>query len=82
MTLVSSKPRPCADPNCRRQHAPAERDALAMSLFSARQASVGLEDQRLEDLIAENAALIGFRPTQHVIEVEGVCATCIVAGAA
>ena len=44
-------------------------------------ASVELEDQRLERLISENAALIGFRPTRRVIEVEGTCATCIAAGA-
>ena len=168
MTLVSIEPRPCTDPNCRGQHAPAERVALAASLCSARGvqltelrrqvlellwesgrptgayeliealkqrdarpvgpptvyraleflmsqglvskiesrnayvpcahperrhdclfficsncgASVELEDQRLECLISEDAALIGFRPTRRVIEVVGVCATCIAAGAA
>ena len=44
-------------------------------------ASVELEDQRLERLIAEHAALIGFRPTRRVVEVEGTCASCIAAGA-
>ena len=44
-------------------------------------ASVELEDQRLERLIAEDAALIGFRATRRVIEVEGTCTTCIAAGA-
>ena len=168
MTLVSTEPRPCADPNCREQHATAERLALAESLCGARGArltplrrqilellwesgrptgayeliealklrdsrpvgpptvyraleflmsqglvskiesrnayvpcahperqhdclfficsncgsSVELEDQRLERLISENAALIGFRPKRRVIEVEGTCATCIAAGAA
>ena len=44
--------------------------------------SVELEDPRAEQLFAENAALIGFRPTRRVIEVEGTCARCIAAGAA
>ena len=167
MARLSIQPRPCADPNCHGEHAPAERVALAMSLCSARGvqltklrrqvlellwesgrpmgayeliealkqndarpvgpptvyrsleflmsqglvskiesrnayvpcahperrhdclfficsdcgASVELEDQRLEHLISEDAALIGFRPTRRVIEVEGVCATCIAASA-
>ena len=45
-------------------------------------ASFELEDQRLECLISEVAALIGFRATRRVIEVEGACASCISAGAA
>ena len=36
MALLSIQPRPCADPNCRGQHATAERVALAMSLCGAR----------------------------------------------
>ena len=165
---MAIRPRPCTDPNCRGQHAPAERVALAVSLCDARGAhltkarrqilellwesgrptgayeliealklrdsrpvgpptvyraleflmsqglvskiesrnayvpcthperqhaclfficshcgaSVELEDQRLECLISENAALIGFRATRRVIEVEGTCAHCIAAGAA
>ena len=168
MTLGSIEPRPCTDTNCRGQHAPAERVALAMSLCSARGAqltdmrrrilellwesgrptgayeliealkpaaarsvgpptvyraleflisqglvsriesrnayvpcahperqhdclfficsncgsSVELEDRRLTCAISEDADLIGFHPTRRVIEVEGVCATCIAAGAA
>lgn len=168
MPLVLIEPRPCADPNCRGRHAPAERVAMAMSLCSARGVqltelrrqilellwesgkpagaydliealklknsrpvgpptvyraleflmSQGLvlkiesrnayvprvhperqtnclfficsncelffevEDPRIEQLLAENAAMLGFRPTQRVIEVKGVCATCIAAGAA
>ena len=168
MTLVSSEPRPCTVPNCRGQHASAERVALAMSLCGERGAqltdlrrqvlellwesgrptgayeliealkrrdsrpvgpptvyraleflmsqglvskiesrnayvpcahperqhdclfficsncgsSVELEDRRLAGAISEDANLIGFRPTRRVIEVEGVCATCIAGGAA
>ena len=101
MTLVSTEPRPCTDPGCRGQHAPAERVALAMSLCGARGAqltdlrrqvlelfwesgrpTVELEDRRLAGAISEDADLIGFRPTRRMIEVEGVCATCIAAGAA
>ena len=168
MALLSIKPRPCTDPNCRGQHAPAERVALAISLCDARGAqltklrrkilellwesgrptgayelvealklrdsrpvapptvyraleflisqglvskiesrnayvpcahperrhdclfficsncgaAVELEDQRLERLISEDAALIGFRAMRRVVEVEGTCARCIAAGAA
>jgi len=168
MTLASIEPRPCADPDCRGQHAPAERIALAMSLCTARGArltelrrlilellwrsgrptgaydliealkqrdsrlvgpptvyraldflmsqglvakiesrnayvprihperrhdclffvcincgaSAELEDPRVERRISEDAAHIGFRPTRQVVEVEGICARCIAAGAA
>jgi len=168
MALMSIQPQPCTDPNCRGQHEPAERVALAVSLCDARGAqltklrrqilellwesgrptgayeliealklrdsrpvgpptvyraleflmsqglvskiesrnayvpcahperphdclfficstcgaSVELEDQRLEGLISENAALIGFRTIRRVIEVEGTCARCLAAGAA
>ena len=168
MAVMSIQPRPCTDPTCRGQHAPADRVALAASLCDARGAqltklrrqilellwesgrptgayeliealklrdarpvgpptvyraleflmlqglvskiesrnayvpcahperghdclfficstcgtAVELEDRRLERLIAEHAALIGFRPTRRVIEVEGTCARCIAAGAA
>ena len=63
---------PCAHPE--RRH-----DCLFF-ICSDCGASVELEDQRLEGLISEVANLIGFRPTRRVIEVEGVCATCIAAG--
>ena len=165
---MSIQPRPCTDTNCRGQHAPAERVALAVSLCGARGAqltklrrqilellwesgrptgayeliealrlresrpvgpptvyraleflmsqglvskiqsrnayvpcahperrhdclfficsncgaSVELEDQRLECLISEDAALIGFHPTRRVIEVGGVCESCVAAGVA
>ena len=168
MTLPSTQPRPCTDSNCRGQHAPAERVALAMALCGARGvqlttlrrqilellwesgrpsgayeliealklrdsrpvgpptvyraleflisqglvsriesrnayvpcahperrhdclfficsncgASAELEDPRVERLLSEHAAHIGFRPTRRVVEVEGTCARCIAAGAA
>ena len=168
MAFLSVQPRPCTDPNCRGQHAPAERVALAMSLCGARGvqlttlrrqilellwesgqptgayqlieglklrnsrpvgpptvyraleflisqgfvskieshnayvpcahperhqdclfficgdcgASVELEDARIERLLAENAADLGYRVTRRVVEVEGTCASCIAASAA
>ncbi len=168
MTPPSIQPRPCTDPDCSGQHAPAERVALAKSLCGARGAqpttlrpqvlellwksgrpkgayeliealklrnsrpvspptvyraleflmsrgivskiesrnayvpcvhperrrncvyficsncgtSVELEDQRLECLISEDAALLGFRATRRVVEVEGTCACCAAADAA
>ena len=82
MTLPSTQPRPCTDSNCRGQHAPAERVALAMSLCSDCGASAELEDLRVEQLLAEDAAVLGYRMTRRVVEVEGTCASCIAAGAA
>ena len=168
MTLPSIQPRPCTDSNCRGQHAPAERVALAMSLCGARGAQlttlrrqvlellwesgrptgayeliealklrnsrpVGpptvyraleflmsqglvskiesrnayvpcahperrhdclffickdcgataeLEDPRIEQLLAEHAADLGYRVTRRVVEVVGTCASCIAAGGA
>ena len=168
MAFLSAQPRPCTDPNCRGQHAPAERVALAMSLCGARGvqltslrrqilellwesgrptgayeliealklrnsrpvgpptvyraleflisqgfvskieshnayvpcvhperhqdclfficgdcgASVELADPRIEQLLAENAADLGYRVTRRVVEVEGTCASCIAASAA
>ena len=168
MAFLSAQPRPCTDPNCRGQHAPAERVALAMSLCGARGvqlttlrrqilellwesgqptgayeliealklrnsrpvgpptiyraleflmsqgfvskiechnayvpcvhperhqdclfficgdcgASVELEDPRIEQLLAENAADLGYRVTRRVVEVEGTCASCIATSAA
>ena len=168
MTRLSIQPQPCADPNCRGQHSPDERIALAQSLCGERGvqltkrrhqilkllwesdrpmgayeliealkrretrpvgpptvyralefliaqglvskiesrnayvpcthperrhdclfficsncgASFEMEDQRLEQLISENAALVEFHPTRRVIEVEGLCTTCIAASTA
>ena len=168
MTLPSTQPRPCTEPNCRGQHAPAERVALAMSLCSGRGvqltelrrqilellwesgrptgayelieafklrgsrpvwpptvyraleflmaqglvakiesrnayvpcahperrhdclfficsncgASAESEDLRVEQLLAEDAAVLGYKVTRRVVEVEGTCASCIAAGAA
>lgn len=168
LLTIQPEPQPCTDPNCRGQHAPAERVALAESLCGARGArltprrrlilellwesgrptgayeliealklrdsrpvgpptvyraleflmsqglvskiesrnayvpcahperqhdclffictncgaSVELEDQRLERLVCEDAALIGFRAARRVIEVEGTCKSCIATGAA
>ena len=65
---------PCAHPE--RRH-----DCLFF-ICSTCGASVELEDRRLACLISENAALIGFRPTRRVVEVEGICTRCIPAGAA
>ena len=39
------------------------------------------EDQRLENLILETAAQIGFRASRRVIEVEGTCTACANTGA-
>ena len=82
MTLPSIQHQPCTDSNCRGQHAPAERVALAMSLCGARGASAELEDPRVEQLLAEDAAVLEYRVTRRVVEVQGACASCIAAGPA
>ena len=42
-------------------------------------ASVELEDPRLEQRLADDAAGLGFRVTRCVIEVQGTCASCLAA---
>ena len=44
-------------------------------------AAAELEDSRVEKLLAEHAAVLGYRVARRVVEVEGICATCIAAGA-
>ena len=40
-------------------------------------ASSELEDRRVEQLIAEDAADLGFRVHQRVVEVQGTCMSCV-----
>ncbi len=42
-------------------------------------ASVELEDTRLEQRLAQDAAGLGFRITRRVVEVQGICASCTAA---
>ena len=65
---------PCLHPE--RRH-----DCLFFICRSCR-ASVELEDPRIEGLLAENAAVVGFVATRRTVEVEGMCAQCAQAGAA
>ena len=44
--------------------------------------SVEFEDQRLERLIAENAAQLKFKAARRVVEVEGICERCLTASGA
>ena len=44
--------------------------------------SVELEDPRIEGLLAEDAAALGFVATRRTVEVQGMCARCAEAGAA
>jgi len=59
---------PCAHPE--RRH-----DCLFF-LCSNCGASAESEDPRIEALLAEDAAVVGYRVTRRVIEVEGTCASC------
>ena len=45
-------------------------------------ASAELDERRIERLLDEDAAALGFRVTRPVVEVKGTCASCIAAGAA
>ena len=65
---------PCAHPE--RDH-----DCLFFICSECR-ASVELEDPRIEGLLAEDAALLGFVATRRTVEIEGMCARCAEAGAA
>ena len=64
---------PCAHPE--RDH-----DCLFF-ICSGCRASVELEDPRIEGLLAEDAAALGFVATRRTVEVEGMCARCAEAGA-
>ena len=55
---------------------------VCSSICSNCGASVELEDRRLDRLTSEDAALIGFRATRRVVEVEGACTSCIAADTA
>ncbi len=45
-------------------------------------ATAELEDPRIEQLLDEHAAELGYRVTRRVVEVVGTCASCIAAGGA
>ena len=45
-------------------------------------ASAEMEDPRVERLLAEDAAVLGYRVSGRVIEVEGTCESCVAVGAA
>jgi len=38
--------------------------------------AVELEDPRLEHLISQNTALLGFSPIRRMVEIEGICIHC------
>ena len=58
MALPSIQPQSCTDPNCRGQHAPAERVALAVSLCGARGAHLTKLRRKILELLWESG-----RPT-------------------
>ena len=45
-------------------------------------ASTELEDPRVVQVLAEDAAALGYQVTRRVVEVEGACPSCLPAGAA
>ena len=65
---------PCAHPE--RAH-----DCLFFICDGCR-TSVELEDPRIAGLLDEDAARLGFVATRRTVEVEGLCARCVEAGAA
>ncbi len=59
MAFLSVQPRPCTDPNCRGQHAPAERVALAMSLCGARGVQLTTLRRQILELLWESGQPTG-----------------------
>ena len=59
MTLPSILPRLCTDSNCREQHTPAERVALAMSLCDARGAQLTTLRRQVLELLWESGRPMG-----------------------
>ena len=59
MMRPSIQPRPCTDPNCRAQHAPAERVALAMSLCGARGVRLTARRRQVLELLWERGRPMG-----------------------
>jgi len=57
------------------KHPEREHDCLFF-ICNACGSSSELEDQRLEGLISENAAQIGFLALRRVVEVDGTCSRC------
>ena len=44
--------------------------------------SIELEDRRIDQQLADDAAHLGFQMTRRVVEVEGICSRCAVSGTA
>ncbi|WP_421709213.1 Fur family transcriptional regulator [Algihabitans sp.] len=59
MTLRLPQPRPCKDPHCRGQHAPAERVALAVSLCDARGTQLTKLRRQILELLWESGRPAG-----------------------
>ena len=64
-----------------RMHPERQRDGLFF-ICNVCGASTELEDPRVLQVLAEDAAALGYRVTRRVLEVEGACPTCVPAGAA
>ncbi|MBE10475.1 MAG: hypothetical protein CMM35_09190 [Rhodospirillaceae bacterium] len=59
MTASSPQPKPCIDNNCRRQHEPAERMAMAAALCKKRGAQFTKLRRRILELLWENGRPMG-----------------------
>jgi hypothetical protein len=66
MTLLSIQLRPCADSNCRGQHTPDERVALAMSCYGGALESLSETCQRMRPITSGSVMIATTRkvPTQ------------------
>ena len=71
MTLPSTQPRPCTEPNCRGQHAPAERVALAMSLCSARGVQLTELQRQILELLWESGRPTGAYELIEALKLQG-----------
>ena len=64
-----------------RAHPERQQDCLFF-ICSICGATTELEDPRVVQVLAENAATLGYRVTRRVVEVEGACPSCVPASAA
>ena len=71
MALPPIQPRPCADPDCRGRHAPAERVALAMSLCGARGVQLTELRRQILELLWESSRPTGAYELIEALKLRG-----------
>ena len=57
-------------------HHPRRSHSVPFLICNRCQAAVELEDERVADLLEQQARALGFRPQAQTLEVHGICARC------